>query len=81
MEKSRKESGSKEQKFFVVCNDNAWKDRMCCECPSMEVAETVARKWRSHSEKKRIRIIKSAPRYPVTWYTVTDSGTIKYVMG
>ncbi len=65
------------EKFYVVCSDKIWKDKLVCICQSIEEAEMVEAKWKSHSEKTRVRIVKNEPRYEATWYHVSNGTVVK----
>lgn len=64
------------KKFYVVCSDRIWKDRLVCECKTLLETELVENKWKSHSDKIRVRIVTTKPSYPATWYMVSEEGSI-----
>ena len=65
------------EKIYVVCYDRIWKDKLVCICQSIDDAEMVEAKWKSHSEKTRVRIVKNEPRYEATWYHVSQGKVVK----
>lgn len=36
------------EKIYVVCYDKIWKDKLVCICESIDDAEMVEVKWKSH---------------------------------
>lgn len=65
------------EKMYVVCSDSIWKDKMVCICKDIDEAEMVAAKWKSHSEKTRVRIVKNEPKYQASWYHVSGGTIVK----
>lgn len=64
------------EKFYVVCSDKIWKDKLVCECKTMLETEIVENKWKSHSDKMRVRTVTTKPTYPATWYKVSEDGSV-----
>lgn len=64
------------KKFYVVCSDKMWKDKLVCECKDLLETELVENKWKYHSEKIRVRTVMTKPSYQATWYKVSDNGSI-----
>lgn len=67
------------EKFYVVCSDKIWKDKLVCICESIDDAEMVEAKWKSHPEKIRVRIVKNEPRYNASWYHVSQGKVVKTI--
>ena len=64
------------EKCYVVCTDKVWNDKMVCVCNSMKEAEMVESKWKSFTDRSRVRIVKNEPRYEASWYKVSDQCSI-----
>lgn len=64
------------EKFYVVCSDRIWKDKLVCECKTLLETEIVENKWNSHSDKMRVRTVTKKPSYPATWYKVSEDGSV-----
>ncbi len=64
------------EKIYVVCSDRIWKDKLVCICQSIEDAEMVEAKWKSLPDRMRVRTVTTEPRYPATWYIVSEEGSI-----
>lgn len=67
---------SPRKKYFVICSDRIWKDNLVCICKDQDEAEMVAERWKSHSDKMRVRIVNNEPSYNASWYKVSEEGSI-----
>lgn len=64
------------KKYFVTCSDRIWRDNLVCICKDLSEAEMVEDKWKSHSDKMRVRIVNNEPTYNASWYRVSEDGSV-----